>query len=52
LSKKHRPNEAEKHQLEEAPVFYLKASSWQKGRAMAWANWRPWFLLAGFKVMA
>jgi len=52
LSKKHLPSEAEKPQQEEAPVFYLKVSSWQKVRAMAWANWRPWFLLADYKVMS
>jgi hypothetical protein len=35
LSKKHRPNEAEKPQPEKAPVFYLKVSGWQKVLAMA-----------------
>jgi hypothetical protein len=38
LSKKNHPNEAEKPQAEEAPVFYLKVSGWQKVRAMAWVN--------------
>jgi hypothetical protein len=38
LSKKHHPKEAEKPQAEEARVFYLKASSWQKVQAMAWGN--------------
>jgi len=52
LSKKHLPSEAEKHPPEEAPVFYLKVSSWQKVRAMVWANWRPWFLLADYKGMS
>jgi len=52
LPEKHRPNEAKKPQAEEAPVFYLKVSSWQKVRAMAWLSWRPWFSLAGYKVMS
>jgi hypothetical protein len=52
LSKKHLPSEAEKHPPEEAPVFYLKVSSWQKVRAMVWENWQPWFLLADYKVMS
>jgi hypothetical protein len=38
LLKKRRPSETKKPQAEEVPVFYLKASNWQKVQAMAWGN--------------
>ena len=34
LLEKYRPSEAEKLPPEEVPVFYLKASGWQKVQAM------------------